>query len=128
MSPVAFRLLVLASIALQVGSGFADMLLPSLIPTALSQAAEAEPLPAVFDRWWFVVSVVAWVPALLSGTIGLIFFKRWGRSLSLWTTVAGFGFYGLFGPGVYSGLAAALTEGASMLWGCLLYTSPSPRD
>jgi hypothetical protein len=120
MSPFAFRCLVAASIALHVCAGSVDLFLPSLIPMALARAAEAEPIHPVFDRWWFTSLLVCWLAVVIAGAGGLVLFKRWARTLSLWSTVLGLAFYSVMGTGAYSGLSSAFTEAASLLWGAAL--------
>jgi hypothetical protein len=117
---MAFRCLVVASIGLQVCAGVVDFLLPGLVPMALARAAEAEPLHPVFDHWWFTGLLICWAAVVVTSAAGLLFFKRWGRTLSLWSTAVGFAFYSVMGTGAYSGLSSAFTEASSLLWGAAL--------
>jgi hypothetical protein len=65
--------------------------------------------------------------AIIAGIVGLYRLKRWGRSLSLATTI-GFSLLIPFsGPMVASGLEDSLWELSSILWGAVLalaYYSP----
>jgi hypothetical protein len=93
----------------------------------LSAAYDNEPEPWLLQSWigWTVIGgfAVAWIV----GLIGLFYIKPWARSLSLYSTLAGFLLFPLSGPSLYSGIELALADGASILWGAILaisYFSP----
>ena len=120
MSATAFRCLVVASIALQLLASGIDALVPSLIPSALSSATEAIPLSPAFESPWFIRFLIAFVAVLYAANIGLLFFKRWARTLSLWGTVVSLGLHPLLGADISSGLATAIQEFSSLLCGAVL--------
>ena len=123
MTPASFRCLILASLVLLAASAFVDPLFPGLIPPSVSQAVEEAPLPSMVGGWWFPVLVVPWALALLVATIGLLFFRRWARALSLWATLVGFAFYPFLGAQVSSGWASGFGEASATLWGAALATA-----
>ncbi len=126
MSKTIFRALVVASIVLAIAAAAIDTLLPNLTPQPLSQAYEDIPLPEMFTHPIGLFIFICWALAGLAGNVALLFFKRWGRSLSLYTTIIGFFLYPFFGPTVMSGLANALYEASLVIWGSILaisYTS-----
>ena len=69
---------------------------------------------------WFLGFALLCVPVQCAANIGLLFFKRWARTLSLWATVVGFGFESLAGASVFSGVAIAIQDLSSVLWGASL--------
>ena len=89
----------------------------------LSAAYDNEPEPWLLQSWigWTVIGgfAVAWI----AGLIGLFYFKPWARSLSLYSTLAGFLLFPLSGPSLYSAIELALADGASILWGAILAIS-----
>lgn len=100
MSPTAFRCVVVASILLPFAATGVDLLFPALIPAGLAKAAEAEPLSPLFDQWWFGALTIAFGLTALAGIAGLLLFRRWGRTLSLWSSVAALAYYPMLGAGV----------------------------
>src|SRR2546426_9224829 len=103
MSAKYFRWSIILSVLLAVGSAGVDALFPSLIPQSLSVALENEPVPRILEN--LTLSLLVFLPlaaAWIIGTVGLFLFKRWGRTLSLYSTVLGFGLYPFFGPTVSS--------------------------
>lgn len=123
MSALSFRLLVLACLLGLTAAGVVDVVFPHLVPAAAAQAIEAEAAFKVLEHWAFVSVLAVWAVACFAGAIGLLFFRRWARSLSLWTTGVGFVLYPLFGATVSSGWANALTESSATLWGAVLALS-----
>jgi hypothetical protein len=102
--------------------------LPGGYSDQLRTAYESEPYWLEDAPLAVVIPVVlAALTAIVAGIIGLYRLKRWGRSLSLATTV-GFAFLIPFsGPMVASGLEDSLWELSSILWGAVLalaYYSP----
>jgi len=128
MSAKHFRWFIILSVLLAIGSGAVDALFPSLIPQSLAIALENEPAPRILEN--LALSLLLFLPlaaAWIIGMVGLFLFKRWGRTLSLYSTVLGFGLYPFFGPTVSSGWSSALSEASFVLWGAVLavaYVSP----
>ena len=120
MSATAFRCLVIVSIALQLLASCIDAFFPSLIPPELSSATESVTLSTVFESPWFIRFLITFVALLYAANIGLLFFRRWARTLSLWGTVVSFGLLPLLGADISSGLANAIQELSSLLWGAVL--------
>jgi len=95
---------------------------------ALETALEKEPVTWLWRNTWAAVGlysslVIAW----LIGLVGLFRFRRWGRSLSLYSTVAGLIAAPLAGPSLSSGLESGLYEASAYAWGGILalsYFSP----
>lgn len=114
---------------------YITLIVATIAATALSPHSEA--LQAAVDResnsWlWdhtsasitvYAALVVAW----LVGLVGLFRFKSWGRSLSLYSTVAGLLAYPLMGSSLSWGVESSLYESSTLLWGAILalaYFSP----
>jgi hypothetical protein len=128
MSPKSFRLLVALYVLTSATSAGIAMLLPDLVPQSIAHAIENEPAHAIFENPVLILLLfVSFAVAGVAGTVGLIFFKRWARPLSLWITVLGFAIYPLLGTAVASPWADALSDASFMLWGAILaiaYFSP----
>lgn len=118
-----FRILVVASIAAAVLGASVDAFIPSLLPAVLGDAYEAHMAaeePTMSRALVFGGLAIVLLIGVVVGTIGLLLFKPWGRSLSLWLSVLATLSYPLFGPVVYSGWAAMLADTSMMLWGAAL--------
>lgn len=123
MNQKHFRALILVYVVLVAATSVAAFL-PSGYSQALSDAMDNEPAPTVVENLWLMFGLM--VPFLLAamvGMFGLYMFKRWGRTLSLYTTAAGLVFLPFFGPSLYSGLESLLYEGSTLLWGAILALS-----
>lgn len=120
MSPRVFRFLILSHLVLLGSAGVVDLAFPELVPAAAARALEEAMPPMTADDWRFAAFAVPWALAFLAGIIGLLFFRRWARSLSLWATVAGLAIYPMFGPSLSSAWAIALAEASATLWGAVL--------
>lgn len=120
MSTTAFRCLILASFAMQLCAAFVDALFPSLISPALLRAVEAERLPSALEHSWVIALLAALAITLLVAEVGLLFFKRWARTASLWGTFLSLPMYSAFGTTVESSVSGALAEASSVLWGAVL--------
>jgi hypothetical protein len=123
MSIALFRLFVVLSFVLPLVAIAMDAMFPGLVPRALTEAAAADAGPAWIESWWSVSITVLLVAAALAGSIGMLFFKRWARSLSFWSTAFLLVYLPFIGSIVESGLAASLYEASSMLWGAALATA-----
>ncbi len=127
MSTSAFRLLILASLLLQVASALVDSVFPQLLPAELASALDNEPLPPFMEQTWFIGGLILLAALMLAGAAGLFWFKRWARPLSLGSTVAAYALLPFLGSHASSGLALALADAGAMLWGATLalaYFSP----
>jgi hypothetical protein len=129
MIPTYFRALILISVAAGVAGSFVDFLFPSLVSAALSVAVESEPPPALLaGNPWVLLAILG--PFFLVGiasTIGLFYFRRWARTLSLVVLGAGFILTPFLGATLSSGLSYALIEFSTTTWGAALaiaYYSP----
>jgi hypothetical protein len=63
----------------------------------------------------------------IAGAIGMFFFRRWARTLSLAVLAIGFAAGPFLGPTLSSGLSYALIEFAATTWGAVMaiaYFSP----
>ncbi len=127
MNPTLFRLLVILAIALPLVGVSLDLALPDLISPGLSQAMEAEPTPDALTSATGLAFLGAWALSCIAGVVGLLLFRAWARTLTLWLTVLGLAIYPLLGSSVYSWLSLGLTETGAILWGAVLafaYTEP----
>jgi hypothetical protein len=128
MSPRTFRTLYLTSILLGISSAFVDGLFPELIPAELRRVDEMQASAEWLERAWVLWVGAAWLIATLASTIGLWFFHRWARTLSVGTTLFAI-VLGAMTPGalVASGLANTLAWTSAMLWGAIVlaaFTEP----
>ena len=118
-----FRVLVLVAVAIGVLGAFVDLLAPDLVPAQIADAYEAH-MASEELTWFSIIALGAFVLILLiggvAGTVGLLLFKRWGRSVCVWFSVLSVLGYPLLGPILYSGWALRLTETSMMLWGAAL--------
>ncbi len=97
-------------------------------PEALEAALEMERETWLWHNTWAAFGLyssllIAWV----IGLVGLFRFRRWGRSLSLYSTVAGLIATPLLGAFLSSGLESSLYEASAITWGGILslsYFSP----
>ena len=132
VSPPLFRSLLLASFLLGIAAGVVDLVFPSLVPEALSQAQSALDEEAWGADGWGALAL--WIAAGLAlgalsiaGLVGLFLLKPWGRTLSVLGTALAFPLYLVMGPSVQSGWSLVLQELSMVLWGGLLavaYFSP----
>lgn len=124
-----FRRLVLAYagvalLSLAAGMGYLGAGFSPLLQAAYDSepsAAMALPLPLLG------VLLVVSIAVLLAGLVGLYRLRRWGRSLSLWSTVLYLPLMPALGPSLETGLESMLMQLTSVLWGGLLalaYCSP----
>lgn len=122
MSQKYFRALILLYVALLVAGAIA-----AFIPgysQELSEALDNEPASPILDNLWLMFGLlVPFALAAFAGTFGLYMFKSWGRSLSLYSTLAGLILFPFFGPTLYSGLESSLFEASTLVWGAILALS-----
>jgi len=129
MSPTAFRALIVCSVVAGLAGSALDALVPDLLAAELSAAINNQPPPRFVEDHPFAVfvPVAALALASIAGAIGLLFYKRWARSLSLWATLGLLAMLPFFGSTAASGWTEALMELSSMTWGAVLalaYFSP----
>lgn len=126
-----FRLLIIIHVLLLAAGTAAPLAPPGYSPT-LAEAFEAEPVPMLLDSSWLMPALMLpFVAAVLAGLYGLYMLKRWGRALSLYSSVAGCALTVFLGPSLQSGWESALFEAATLLWGAILalsYYSPLRRQ
>jgi hypothetical protein len=120
MTESKFRALIALHLAL-LFAGLCAAFLPDNYSTALSEAYASEPVSSFIDNDWFwltlaLILLIVW----LVGLVGVWSFKRWGRSLSLYSTFAALIAVPLFGPTLSSGIENALFEAATLCWGAVL--------
>ncbi len=122
MTPIIFRSLIVCVVLLVAGATSVDIVFPSLMSEAISNAIESEPTPSGIDRYpiVFVALALPVVIATLAGLIGLFFFKRWGRAMALYSTLFSFLLVAFTGTMCSSALSYSLSEAGSTLWGTVL--------
>jgi hypothetical protein len=123
-----FRCLVVLSVLADISAIFVDMVFPSLLPVQwqydLISASENLP-PWMQEHAFLSIAVLgSLVLAWMGGFAGLLFFKRWGRALSLYLTFVrmGLGIW-LAEPSYSSGVSFALALIGATLWGFVLALS-----
>jgi hypothetical protein len=120
MTETRFRLLILVHLVLVVASVGA-VFLPGGYSQELNDACLAEPATWLMEGSWLSISVIgSLVVAWLAGFVGLLLFKRWGRTLSLYSTLAEFLIYPFQGPSVSSALESTFLEASILVWGAVL--------
>jgi hypothetical protein len=127
MSPSRFRLLMGLYLLVLIAS-VVVALLPGDYSAALAAAYESEPPPALLGNpALFGAIATALVALYVVGLVGLFFFQRWARGVSVYGTVVGLALFPFLGPSLASGAATSMSEAASVLWGVILacaYFSP----
>jgi hypothetical protein len=114
-------MLILASIAIGIGGALIDLMIPSALPSVLSQALDeySETLPESELLVIGIASIILLLVGIVS-TIGLYFFRPWAPLLTVLVTVIAYPFTVLIGPTVISGWTMALMDLSTMLWGAVL--------
>ncbi len=120
MPPRLFQMLVLGSMLTTFISITIDYMLPQLIPASLTQAEEAISEPAILQNWWGIAVILLWPFCYLGSMIGMLFFRKWARSMAFWTTLVSFLILPFLSVTVSSGLGAALDSAASTMCGAAL--------
>lgn len=94
----------------------------------LEAAYQAEPDTWLMSQFEIVIfGATVFTLTWLAGLIGLFFFKKWARTIAIWSTLIGFFIYPLIGTSLHSGFESALTDASATLWGVILslsYFSP----
>jgi hypothetical protein len=121
-----FRNLVLLYAVLVVATLIAAFT-PGAYSQELSDALDREPMPWMVEAFWPMVLGVPLAAATIAGVWGLYMFRRWGRTLSIYTTGAGIALFPFLGPSLSGGLESAFYEASTLAWGAVLalaYYSP----
>ena len=128
MKESSFRYLLTAYVVMVPCCVAASFFSVDSFSAELAAAYANEPEAWLYQYTWIFISFMAAVIlATVAGVVGLFLFKGWGRSLSLYSTIAAFLLYPLLGPTLYSPLEETLYEISSLLWGAILamaYWSP----
>ncbi|MDO5290023.1 MAG: hypothetical protein Q4F13_10385 [Pseudomonadota bacterium] len=131
ITPCGFRTLAIASVLLAVAASVVDTLWPALLPTEWQLLADETAVPWLPEGdmafGLLLLGLGAYVLLAVTATVAMCFFKPWGRRLSLWCSVLAVPVVVWLGPDMLSGLAGALLDLSSMLWGATLalaYFSP----
>jgi hypothetical protein len=120
MSDITFRSIILLNLAL-IAASVGAMFIPDGYSQELADAYAAEPSGWLTDGGWLPLTVIgALIAAWLMGLVGLLLFKRWGRTLSLYSTLAEFVVYPFQGPSISSALESTFLEASILLWGVVL--------
>jgi hypothetical protein len=127
VSDSRFRWLLVLYVIVTLGA-IGAIFVPGGYSQQLADAFSQEPELLLFNNEWLTLAVaLSLLAAMITGLIGLYFFKRWGRSVSLYSTILGLIMYLFSGPEIYSALESVLFEVSSLLWGAILalaYYSP----
>jgi hypothetical protein len=126
-----FRLLLIASLVVGLGSGFADMVFPELLPEAFHQTqaehdADWEPNLSLPHVVLLGVLLVATVLSFIAGFYGLYRLRDWAPRVALLSTVLGVVLVMSSGPMAQSPLAVATAYLSSYLWGAVLVLAHLP--
>jgi uncharacterized membrane protein len=122
MKNSSFRTLICINVALNA-AGIVAVAFPTY-SESLSMAAESEPRPWLMSNLWLAGGATGLLlSAWILGLAGLFFFKRWARTLALYTTGLTLLATPWFGTYVYSGIETALFEAAALTWGAVLAAS-----
>jgi hypothetical protein len=129
MTSAKFRFLIILSVLCPLASAFAGMYAEDLdISLRLKSAFEAEPIPlAMLPLWQSAALGIATTALVVVSALGLYAYRRWGRALSLWSTVLLMPMLWMTGPIMQTPLESALDMTSSMLYGAVLalaYWSP----
>jgi hypothetical protein len=126
MTKTKFRYLLLLYLALSAASLLAGQFGDSF-SEGLTAAFAQEPNLVEKHPWPSLFVAILFLALTLAGMVGLYKFKLWGRTLSLYTTIAGLLQYVLVGPTLTGAMEHLFSEAGTMLWGALLaiaYYSP----
>ena len=127
MTDSRFRQLLFLYVISSVAA-IAALFLPGGYSQELSEAYYSEPEPWLAGNdWVFLGIAIPLLSASIAGFVGLFLFKAWGRTVSLYTTVASLALLLLGGPTLLSALESLLWEVATLTWGAIMalaYFSP----
>jgi hypothetical protein len=120
MSIALFRKLLILYAFLVFSSVVSGFFGTGYFSAELQAAYEAEPTWINSHFWPSAIVLTALLSAGVAGMVGLYQCKRWGRTVSLCTTIAGLALFSILGPMLTWPLESALSEASSCLWGVLL--------
>jgi len=127
MTPARFRFLLLLSTLLAFAVGAEDTLMQQDASfLRLWEAYEARS-NVIGVYLLYAALLLAVASAFIASLVGLYRFRRWGRTWSLWLTLASQSVFFLVGPMVAEPLDWFLYTLSNMLWGAVLavaYFSP----
>jgi len=122
MTDSNFRKILWVYIASIVATVAASVFTPH--SDALQAAVDRESNSWLWDHTWASIGVYATlVITWLIGLVGLFKFKNWGRSISLYSTVATIIVYPFMGSTLSWGFESGLYELSTMLWGAIIALS-----
>ena len=120
MTETRFRQLLVLYIAYTRAAAAASFV-PGGYSRELANALASEPEPLLVRNLWLLLGLlIPLLGAIVAGLVGLFRFKPWGRSISLYATLAGFALVPLGGPTLSSPLEDALWGVSEILWGAIL--------
>lgn len=121
MTKYQFRWLVALSLVIGLLAGALDFIVPSLIPEAV-RAADQEYWAQPFSTFDYITSTGLFLTTILMlvAIYGLLFFKKWGPSLAVTSTLLGVLATAVAQFVVFSGAALALIDLAAYAWGAAL--------
>lgn len=126
MTERRFRMLLWIHVGLAAAAAVASTFPPH--PDDLEAAVDAASTSWLWGQTWLMLGIaVVLLAAWIAGLVGLYRFARWGRTLSLWATLATLLLYPFFGSMLYWGLESGLHEASTLAFGALLamaYWSP----
>ncbi|MDL2358233.1 MAG: hypothetical protein QFF03_23545 [Pseudomonadota bacterium] len=128
MTKTRFRALLIFYLGISSATLLAGLLNVAGYSTTLASAYAAEPNDLI-DRhpWPLLAGAALLIAAALAGMVGLYRFTNWGRTVSLYVTVAALVLTPLAGPMLLNPVEGALSQAASVLSGALMaiaYFSP----
>ncbi|WP_313703786.1 hypothetical protein [Massilia sp.] len=129
MTPARFRFLLLLSILLELAAAAASAFMPQDAAfLRLREAYEAQPnVIDAYSEQLYTALILALGVASYAALVGLYRFRRWGRTWSLWLTLAPLPLYLLDGPVLVAPLESFLSALWAMSWSAVLavaYFSP----
>ena len=120
MTPNRFRALIVAHVLLLAIAGWLAFVGGGYSPE-LEAAFEREPDPLLFQNAYFGIAAAASVVlAMVTGLVGLLMFRDWGRWLSVASTAVGFALIPIMGPTLSSPVESLVGEATGFLWAAIL--------
>jgi hypothetical protein len=120
MTERGFRILLVAHLAVLLAAVTISAAFPQLLPPWATEAHRIAEESSLLERSWAGYVIVPFVLAALAGYVGLFLWQSWGRTLSVASTLVGFGLYPLLGPTVASWAESSLMDMGNILWGAVL--------
>jgi hypothetical protein len=128
MTSRQFRILLIITILIGIIGASIDLVIPSLVPESLLKAQELQD-SSLSDAHLLSMGglAIALLIASIAATVGLYRFRPWAPRLTLITTALTLLLTPFLGASTQSGVAVALIDLSSLLWGAVLgvaYFSP----